>query len=56
MPTLTRLILIAFVIALLLYGSMWGLVLLVRPVTVELSVDIPQSEITLKPWPYESSP
>jgi len=53
MPTLTRLLFIAVMISLLLYGGMQGLVLWVRPVTVELSVEIPQNEIDLKPWPYQ---
>jgi len=53
MPTLTRLILIALLVSVLIYGAMWGIVLLVHPVTVELSVEIPQSEVTLKPWPYD---
>jgi len=53
MPTLTRLLFIAVILGLILYGSMWGLVLWVKPVTVELTVEIPQAEIELKPWPYQ---
>jgi len=52
MPTLTRLIFIILLVGLLIYAVMWGLVLFVRPVTTQLSVEIEQSEIELKPWPY----
>gem|GEM_PF-6846677 len=52
MPTLTRLIFIILLVGLLIYAVMWGLVLFVRPVTIQLSVEIEQSEIELKPWPY----
>jgi len=53
MPTLTRLVLIVTFLALIVYGGMWALVAFVRPTMVELSVEIPQSSIVLKPWPYE---
>jgi len=51
MPTFTRLIFIAALLICLIYGIMWGLVVYVRPTTVELSVEIPQAEIKLRPWP-----
>jgi len=51
MPTLTRLIFILLIIGFLIYGTMWGLVLFVRPVTADLTIEIAPETVELKPWP-----
>jgi len=54
MPTFTRLIFIILILAGFIYAAMWGLVLFVRPVTTDLTIDIPSGNIELRPWPDET--
>jgi len=51
MPTLTRLILIFLILMLGIFGGMLGLVMWVKPVVSELTIDVPADDVVLRPWP-----
>jgi len=56
MPTLTRLILIFLILALGIFAAMLGLVVWVKPVVSELTIDVPAEGIELLPWPSTALP
>ncbi len=45
MPTLTRILVLLAVIAAIVYGAMFSLANLVKPVTHEITVEIPASKL-----------
>lgn len=51
MPTLTRLVFAIVVVIALIYGSMVGLVYLVKPVTADMTIDIAPENLHLNNRP-----
>jgi len=51
MPTLTHLILIFLILMLGIFGAMLGIVIWVKPVVGELTIDVPADDVVLRPWP-----
>lgn len=45
MPTLTRILLLLAVIAAIIYGAMFSLASFVKPVTHEITIEIPSSKL-----------
>jgi|GEM_PF-2048634 len=53
MPTLTQPVVVLLTISFVVYGVMVGSAILIRLVTMELTVDILTGHIRLRPGPYK---
>lgn len=56
MPTFTRLLLALVILIALIYGAMVGLVYLVKPLTTDITIDIPPDNLHLRDRPSASQP